>query len=266
MEPTPPSLAAHAGQPSSTASRSPPIGPIDHYWSDEAGRKRFVRDLFDRGAPEYDHVEGLLAFGTGRRYRHDALERAGLRPGMAVLDIATGTGLVAREASAIVGGAGAVVGLDPSAGMLDRAKDVRESILVRGYGERLPFRDECFDFVTMGFALRHVADLGLLFPEIRRVLRPGGTACILEISRPRSRFASAALRAFMTRLAPLLAGRAQRRAEARTLLQFYWDTIEACVSPGEVLSALEAAGFPAPRRGVTLGIFSEYLATRRSEP
>ena len=245
-----------------TAPRTPPIGPIAHYWADEASRQRFVRDLFDRTAPEYDHVEALLAFGTGRRYRHDALRRAGLRPGMAVLDIATGTGLVAREASALVGDAGLVVGLDPSAGMLDRARDVPASLLVRSYGERLPFRDACFDFVTMGFALRHVSDLGLLFREIRRVLRPGGTACILEISRPRSRFASAALQAFMTRLAPLLAGGARRRAEARTLMQFYWDTIDACVSPGDVLLALEAAGFPAPRRGVTLGIFSEYLAAR----
>lgn len=163
-----------AEQPSSPSSISPPIGPIDHYWADEPGRKRFVRDLFDRSAPEYDRVEGLLAFGTGRRYRHDALKRAGLRPGMAVLDIATGTGLVAREALAIVGDAGLVVGLDPSAGMLDCARDVRTSILVQGYGERLPLRDACFDFVTMGFALRHVADLGLLFREMRRVLRPGG--------------------------------------------------------------------------------------------
>jgi len=101
----------HADQPSPAAPSRPPIGPIPHYWADEASRTRFVRDLFDRSAPEYDRIEGLLAFGTGRWYRRDALRRAGLRPGMAVLDIATGTGLVAREASAIVGPAGLVVGL-----------------------------------------------------------------------------------------------------------------------------------------------------------
>lgn len=253
---------SRAGQPSPSAAGTPPIGPIAHYWGDEASRKRFVRDLFDRSAPEYDHVERLLAFGTGPWYRRDALRRAGLRPGMKVLDIATGTGLVAREAYGIVGEAGLVVGLDPSAGMLACARDVATGILVRGYGERLPCRDASFDFVTMGFALRHVADLGLLFREIRRVLRPGGTACILEISRPRSRVASAALQAFMTRLAPLLAGGAPRRAEARTLLKFYWDTIEACVSPGDVLRALEDAGLRAPGRHVVLGIFSEYVAAR----
>ncbi len=263
MEPSP-SRAVRAGPASPATAGTPPIGPIDHYWADEASRKRFVRDLFDRSAPEYDHVEGLLAFGTGPWYRRDALRRAGLRPGMKVLDIATGTGLVAREACAIVGETGLVVGLDPSAGMLECGRDAATGIIVRAYGERLPCRDAGFDFVTMGFALRHVADLGLLFREIRRVLRPGGTACILEISRPRSRVASAAMRAFMTRLAPLLAGSAPRRAEARTLLKFYWDTIEACVSPGDVLLALEGAGFHGPRRHVVLGIFSEYLATRES--
>lgn len=219
-----------------------------------------MREFFDVSAPEYDRVERLLAFGTGPWYRRDALRRAGLRPGMAVLDIATGTGLVAREAAGIVGDGGLVVGLDPSAGMLACQRGAAPIALVRGYGERLPCRDSCFDFVTMGFALRHVADLVELFREIRRVLRPGGTACILEISQPRAAAARTALRLFMTRLAPALAGGTARRAEARKVLRFYWDTIEACVSPGTIVASMEAGGFATPRREVTLGLFSEYTA------
>jgi len=244
--------------PASTAPE-PPIAALPQYWVDEGGRRRFVDDLFDRTAHDYDRFERILAFGTGSRYRRDALRRAGLRPGMRVLDVATGTGLVAREALALAGERGAVIGLDPSAGMLAQAHRALPIPLVRAFGERIPCRDASFDFVSMGFALRHVADLGMLFHEMRRVLRPGGTACILEITRPASPLAAAAVRTLMTRIAPAFAGGASRRADSRQLMTFYWDTIEACVPPGDVLAALEGAGFPAPRRAVSLGLFSEYV-------
>lgn len=238
-----------------------PITALPRYWADESGRRRFVDGLFDRSAHDYDRFERILALGTGSRYRREALRRAGLRPGMRVLDIATGTGLVAREALALAGDEGTVIGLDPSAGMLGEASRALGIPLVRAFGERIPCRDASFDFVSMGFALRHVADLGTLFREMRRVLRPGGTACILEITRPASPFAAAATRVFMTRVAPAFAGNAARRAQSRTLMAFYWDTIEACVRPEAVLAALAGAGFDSPRRGVCLGLFSEYLVT-----
>ncbi len=239
----------------------PPIKTLPQYWNDEDSRQRYVRDLFDRSAPDYDHVESRFAFGTGRRYRRDALHRSGLRPGMRVLDIATGTGLVAREALALAGDQGMVVGLDPSAGMLGEARLALALPLVRAVGERLPFRDASFDFISMGFALRHVADLALLFGEMRRVLRPGGGACVLELTRPASPAAAAAIRLFMTRVVPAVSGGAERRAVARRMMTFYWDTIDACVPPDDVLAALAGAGFPSPRRTVSAGLFSEYVAT-----
>ncbi|HEY4998549.1 MAG TPA: class I SAM-dependent methyltransferase [Usitatibacter sp.] len=234
-----------------------PIKELPRYFTDERGRRTFLDGLFGDTAADYDFVEKLLGFGSGPWYRRDALRRAGLRPGMRVLDIATGTGLVAREAMAL---GGRVVGLDPSAGMLSEAQRLSFP-LVRALGEKLPFADASFDFVTMGFALRHVADLDTLFAEIRRVLAPGGTACILEITRPRSALATAPLRLFMTRVVPVLAWFAGRGAASRRLMRFYWDTIEACVPPAGVLSSLERTGLAA-RRGVVLGIFSEYLATK----
>jgi demethylmenaquinone methyltransferase/2-methoxy-6-polyprenyl-1,4-benzoquinol methylase len=204
----------------------------------------------------------FLGFGTGPWYRRDALRRAGLRPGMNVLDIATGTGLVAREACRLAGDRGTVIGLDPSAGMLVEARRALPIPFIRAFAERMPCRDASFDFVSMGFALRHVADLGLLFREIHRVLRPGATACILEITRPASPLAAASLRTFMTRVVPAFAGRAAQRAEARKLMDFYWDTIDACVAPATVLATLAAAGFPSPRRIVSVGLFSEYVVVK----
>ena len=245
-------------------SRTTPRAPItllSQYWSDEGGRRRYVDSLFDDTAGDYDFVEKLLGLGTGPWYRRQALTRAGLKAGMQVLDVATGTGLVAREALKIIGPEGRLVGLDPSAGMLGEAAAIHIP-LVRAFGEKLPFADASFDFVSMGFALRHVSDLDGLFSEMRRVLRPGGTACILELTRPKSRLAVAPLRFFMTRAVPALAVFSHRRGNARALMQFFWDTIEACVPPEAVLGALERAGLEAPRRGVSLGIFSEYTGKR----
>jgi demethylmenaquinone methyltransferase/2-methoxy-6-polyprenyl-1,4-benzoquinol methylase len=232
------------------------------YYADEQGRKNFLRELFDRSATDYDYVERLLALGSGSWYRRQALRRAGLARGMQVLDVATGTGLVAREALAIVGPEGGLAGLDPSAGMLAEAHRQLAVTLVRGRGEKLPFRDASFDFVSMGFALRHVSDLDSLFGELRRVLRPGGRVCVLEISRPRPGLIAAPLRVFMTRVVPAVARFTRRGTDTQRLMDFYWDTIDACVPPEEVLAALGRVGLEQPTRIASLGMLSEYVARK----
>lgn len=239
-----------------------PITTLEQYWSDESSRRVFVDHLFDGTAGDYDFVERLLGLGSGPWYRRKALGRAGLKAGMRVLDVATGTGLVAREALKLVGKEGSVTGLDPSAGMLEQAVRL-EFPLVRAMGERLPFRDASFDFVSMGFALRHVDDLDALFSEMRRVLKPGGTACILEITHPQRAFIAAPLRVFMTRVVPAVAVLWRRREHAKQLMQFYWDTIQACVPPAAVLGALERGGFDSASRGLVLGMFSEYTGRKQ---
>ena len=238
-----------------------PITVLRQYWSDEDSRRRYVDGLFDGTAGDYDFVERLLGLGSGPWYRRMALGRAGLAPGMHVLDVATGTGLVAREALTLVGPGGSLIGLDPSAGMLHEAAQLHVP-LVRALGEKLPFGDNRFDFVSMGFALRHVADLEALFGEMRRVLKPGGTACILEITQPSSPWIAGPMKVFMTRGVPAIAALRGRYRHARDLMQFYWDTIEACVPPAGVVGALERAGFPAPKRHVVLGMFSEYTGRK----
>ena len=238
-----------------------PITVLPQYWSDEATRRRYLDSLFDETAGDYDFVESLLGFGSGPWHRRTALRRAGLRPGMRVLDIATGTGLLAREALAIVGSGGSVIGLDPSAGMLARAGSL-DIPLIRALGERLPCGDGSFDFVSMGFALRHVADLDKLFSEVRRVLKPGGRACILEISYPRNPWVKVPLRVFMTGVVPGVARLWGRHGHAKQLMKFYWDTIEACVPPEAVLAALQAAGLLRTRRYVSLGMFSDYTGRK----
>lgn len=229
------------------------------YYADVEGQRRFTRRLFDSSAPDYDRVDRLFAFGAGSRYRRQALLRGGLAPGMRMLDVAIGTGLVAREALPIVGASGGVVGVDPSAGMLAQSA-LQGLALARGRAEALPFAAQAFDFVCLGYALRHVADLHAIFGEFRRVLRPGGRLLVLEITRPEGRFAAAALKTYLHALLPALARLVARSPDTPQLYRYYWDSIEACVPPARILATMAAAGFSGVARKVQLGMFSEYSA------
>lgn len=238
-----------------------PHAPLTDYYGAEADRQGFVRGIFDRTAGDYDRVERLLAFGSGAWYRHEALLRAGLAPGMRVLDVGIGTGMVAREAVQIVGDATAVIGVDPSPGMMANAHLPPGVQLLEGRAEALPVADASVDFVSMGYALRHISDLSAAFAEFRRVLKPGGRICLLEITRPEGRVGCAVLKFYMRGLVPVLARLAGASRETAKLWRYYWDTIEACEPPHRVLATLEAAGFAGVRRHIEakpLGIFSEY--------
>jgi demethylmenaquinone methyltransferase/2-methoxy-6-polyprenyl-1,4-benzoquinol methylase len=235
------------------------MGPHAANVADLTARRRYTRRMFDSSAVDYDRVDRLFAFGTGSWYRRQALQRGGLAAGMRMLDVAVGTGLVAREALSIVGSAGGVIGIDPSAGMLAQS-EAHGLTLARGRAEALPFAAQSFDFLCLGYALRHVADLDTVFGEFRRVLRPGGRLLMLEITRPAGRLAAAALKAYMRGLLPALSRFVARSSDTPDLYRYYWDTIEACVPPARILASMAAAGFAGTARRVSLGIFSEYSA------
>jgi len=201
-----------------------------------------------------------MAFGTGSRYRRRALQRAGLACGMSVIDVGVGTGLVAREAALLVADASRVTGVDPSPGMVAQAKVPDGVRLIAGRAEAIPLPSASADFVSMGYALRHISDLSVAFAEFWRVLRPGGRICLLEITRPAGSLSRVLLKAYMRGVVPVLAKMVARQAETPQLMRFYWDTIEACVAPQVIMSAIANAGFENVTRHVELGIFSEYRA------
>jgi demethylmenaquinone methyltransferase/2-methoxy-6-polyprenyl-1,4-benzoquinol methylase len=237
-----------------------PHAPLTDYYADEADRHRWVRGIFDSTASDYDRIEHVLAFGSGPWYRRRVLNRAHLREGMEVLDVGIGTGLVAREALKIIGPSGRLVGVDPSPGMMGEVK-LPGVELVAGRAEALPREDASADFVSMGYALRHLSDIAAAFAEFHRVLRPGGRLVAMEITRPKSRLAMAGLKAYMRLVVPGIARVvAHNRKGTSELWRYYWDTIEACVPPETVVQALKDAGFKRVRRYVELGIFSEYTA------
>lgn len=239
-----------------------PVPTLSEYWSDPAERQRAVNALFNRGARHYDWICRIMSLGTGQSYRREALTRAGVRPGMAVLDVGTGTGLLAREALVAVNAAGRVIGVDPSVNMMAAGRVDVPMTRVQAVAERLPFADGRFDFVTMGYALRHVPDLDQTFHEYSRVLKPGGRVLLLEITAPASPTARALTAWYFGRVVPLIARLGTGSADAARMMRFYWDTIAQCVPPNAVLGALGRCGFADARRTVVQGIFSEYTATR----
>lgn len=239
-----------------------PHPTLARYYGEDANRPEFVQHLFDHTAPSYDRLEAMVGLGSGPWYRREALTRAGLAPGMRVLDVAIGTGVVAREAIALVGDPGLVVGLDPSTGMLLQARKALGVAGVRAFGELQPIRSESFDAVTMGYGLRHLADLTVTFREFFRVLVPGGRVCILELTPPTNRLGRALLRIYLKGIVPPLARVVSGTRDGRVLMAYFWDTVQACVPPASILEALHNAGFVFVRRTLAIGMFSEYTAFR----
>ena len=169
-------------------------------------RTRHARGLFTGIAPEYDWMGAALSFGQDPRWRRFLVSRVHAIPGSWVLDVATGTGLVARElARANV----RVVGLDQSPGMVTRGlREVRERGLqdrirfTLGQAQALPFADETFDALTFTYLLRYVDDPGATVAELVRTLRPGGVMASLEFHVPLEPWARAGWHAYTRAVMP----------------------------------------------------------------
>jgi demethylmenaquinone methyltransferase / 2-methoxy-6-polyprenyl-1,4-benzoquinol methylase len=233
----------------------------DYYGSAEERRNR-VDEMFDSSAEHYDWITDMMSFGSGRMYRRQALQRAGVKAGDKLLDVGAGTGVISHLAQQMVGEDGLVVALDPSKGMLNQAVKLGVKHTSMGLGEALPFPDNTFDYLTMGFALRHVADLGAAFAEYQRVLKPSGKILLLEITKPEGKIATAFLKFYLKIIIPNIAKIFRRSADSKVLMRYYWDTIEQCVPPATIVAALKATGLAQSQRAVVLSIFSEYTGIK----
>ena len=249
---------------SSNPSALPPHPTLKNFYTSDRQRPTFVRELFDASASHYDWVSGVMSLGSDKAYRRRVLKANGLVPGMRVLDLACGTGMVSGPAWRIVGPQGSVVSLDASMMMLrEGVEKGRTTLPLQGRCEQLPSLGNVFDFLCMGFGLRHMADLGGAFSECYRVLRPGGIVLLLEVTRPDSKLAFRLSKLYLKTVVPKLARLTTRNRDAETLMSYFWDTVEFCVPPQTIMASLRQAGFSEVSRRVVAGIFSEYRAVKR---
>ncbi|HHH39684.1 MAG TPA: bifunctional demethylmenaquinone methyltransferase/2-methoxy-6-polyprenyl-1,4-benzoquinol methylase UbiE [Sedimenticola sp.] len=170
-----------------------------------------VRAVFDSVANRYDLMNDLMSFGIHRLWKRAAVELLGVRPGQRVLDLASGTGDLAARFAGIVGRQGLVVMSDINAAMLEqgRVRMADEGLVgnlafVQLNAEAIPFPDNSFDCITIGFGLRNVTDKQRALGEMYRVTRPGGRALVLEFSHPRSKPLQAAYDLYSFQLLPLM--------------------------------------------------------------
>ena len=151
-------------------------------------KARRVRGVFDSVAGKYDLMNDLMSVGLHRLWKRFAVAATRVRRGMRVLDLAGGTGDLALLFARRVGTTGEVVLTDINGTMLAGGRDrlVNEGLIlpvVQCDAESLPFPDAHFDCVSIGFGLRNVTRKERALEEMRRVLRPGGVAAVLEFSR-----------------------------------------------------------------------------------
>ena len=184
---------------------------------DTSAHESRIRAMFDAIADDYDRLNRSLSFGQDALWRSAAARRARLDAGETALDVGTGTGDLAFALLARSHRTSRVVGLDLASGMFARARAkaaargvVDRFRLLQGSVLAIPAPDASFDRLVSAFMLRNVADLGRTFAEIRRVLRPGGRAVLLELSKPRPGLFAAAYRRYfydvLPRVAALLGG------------------------------------------------------------
>jgi demethylmenaquinone methyltransferase / 2-methoxy-6-polyprenyl-1,4-benzoquinol methylase len=247
----------------STDPRFTPHRALAPYYQNAEDKQAFLRTIFDDSAAHYERIVGWGFFGTGNRYRRQALERAGLGAGMQVIDVAAGTGTTARAAAELAGGPQYVTCVDPSLGMLRESERLFRARHVQGTADSIPVANATFDFLSMGFALRHVENLHGAFTEFHRVLRPGGRVLIIDITKPKGRFAARLLRLYFRDIMPRFARLLTGSRTAAYLMEYYWETMDQMLDPERVLEALASAGLEQPRRHVAHSVFSEYTATKR---
>jgi len=212
-------------------------------WGDKARR---VRGVFDSVAGNYDLMNDLMSAGAHRLWKRFTLSLTHLRPGQRALDVAGGTGDLAAGLARQVGDRGLVILTDINAAMLGRGRDrltddglVSNIRYVQASAERLPFPDNTFDCITIGFGLRNVTDKAAALLSMRRALKPGGQLLVLEFSHPVAPGLKPLYDAYSFRVLPLL-GKFVARDEAS--YRYLAESIRMHPTQEKLLEMIQQAG------------------------
>ena len=153
-------------------------------------KEKKVHQVFEKIYANYDHMNSIISFKRHLKWRKDVMSRMNVLEGSKALDVCCGTGDWSFSLAEAVGESGEVMGLDFSQNMLSVAKKRNEEAsyknvsFIHGNAMELPFEDNSFDYVTIGFGLRNVPDYMQVLREMYRVVKPGGKVVCLETSHP----------------------------------------------------------------------------------
>lgn len=210
-------------------------------------KQKRVDEVFHSVAGKYDLMNDLMSFGIHRLWKKIAVHVSHCRPGHRVLDLASGTGDLAYQFSKIVKNQGQVVLADINASMLkigrDRLTDrgaIHNTNYVQANGEALPFPDNDFNLVIIGFGLRNITDKKQALSEMYRVLKPGGKVLVLEFSKPRSAALKKCYDAYSFSILPKLG---EKFANDSTSYQYLAESIRMHPDQETLLDYMQQVGF-----------------------
>ncbi|HMP89737.1 MAG TPA: bifunctional demethylmenaquinone methyltransferase/2-methoxy-6-polyprenyl-1,4-benzoquinol methylase UbiE [Kiritimatiellia bacterium] len=234
--------------------------------SDEPSRQQ-VWEMFDRIAPRYDLLNRLLSFRRDVAWRERMARMIPDQPGLYLLDIATGTADQIISLMQKSGNIKQAIGVDMSEGMLNVGREKIARLqwqdrveLKTGDAMSIPENDTTFDVATMSFGIRNVLNVTEALREIRRVLKPGGRALILEFSTPENRVFRPLYFFYLRNILPVIGGILSGDRKAYKYLN---RTIETFPSGKDFLEIMLAAGFKNVKATpLTFGIASIYQGDR----
>lgn len=233
--------------------------------SSPAGKKEQVAEMFNSIAPKYDFLNHTLSFGIDRYWRKKAIRLLAKCSPATILDVATGTGDFAI--AALKSGAAKVTGIDISSEMVAvgvekvRRLGLEDKIsLSTGDSESIGFPDLTFDAATVAFGVRNFENLPRGIAELFRVLKPGGTLCVLEFSKPVNPVVRSMYRFYSWKLLPLVGRLVSGSRNAYTYLP---ESVEEFPDGENFMQFMRNAGFENVREyRMTFGVATIYMGRK----
>ncbi|MBS7345067.1 MAG: demethylmenaquinone methyltransferase [Caryophanon sp.] len=207
-------------------------------------KEQHVHEVFESISSNYDKMNSVISFQMHVQWRKDTMQRMGVKKGAKALDVCCGTADWTIALAEAVGPTGDVKGLDFSESMLEVGKqktaDIANIELIHGNAMELPFEDNTFDYVTIGFGLRNVPDYMQVLRELNRVVKPGGMVVCLETSQSEIPVYRQLFRFYFTYIMPVFG-----KLFAKSYKEYSWLQESANEFPGmsELASMFRQAGF-----------------------